>query len=98
MYPLSQLLTVASKLITKHLKQYCEGITRNTGVNCFWTFNSATEVLTKFKILNRWLGISIASIFPLYIPHDLLQHSISQLIRGITGAKYLVIKNDGGAY
>ena len=32
------------------------------------------------------------------MPHDLLLHSISQLIREVYGDKYLVIKSDGGAY
>ena len=35
--PLSKLLTYmySLKLVAKHFKQYCEGITRNTGINCF---------------------------------------------------------------
>ncbi|MGJ8945982.1 hypothetical protein AB9K17_24130, partial [Salmonella enterica subsp. enterica serovar Kentucky] len=42
--PLSQLLTSSLKLITAHFKQYCEGITRNTGVNCFWIIDNVVEV------------------------------------------------------
>ena len=49
--PLSQLLTSSLKLITKHFKQYCEGIARNTGVNCFWIIDNATEVLKNSKKL-----------------------------------------------
>ena len=45
--PLSQLLTSSLKLITTHFKQYCEGIARNTGVNCFWIIDNAAEVLKK---------------------------------------------------
>ena len=104
--PLSQLLTCSLKLITKHYKQYCEGISRNTGVNCFWIIDNATEVLTRLKKLNRAKMAKHFDSFDfstLYtnIPHDLLLHSISQLIREayrIRGAKYLVIKSDGGAY
>ena len=46
---LSQLLTCSLKLVTKHFKQYCEGITRNTGVNCFWIIDNATEVQINSK-------------------------------------------------
>ena len=47
--PLSKLLTCSLKLVTKHFKQYCEGITRNTGINCFWIIDNAVEVLKKLK-------------------------------------------------
>ena len=104
--PLSQLLTSSLKLITKHFKQYCDGITRNTGVNCFWIIDNATEVLKKLKKVNRTKGAKHFDSFDfstLYtnIPHDLLLESIGQLISEayrIRGAKYIVIKSDGTAY
>ena len=39
--PLSQVLTSSLKLITN---QYCEGITWNTGVSCFWIIDNAAKV------------------------------------------------------
>ena len=51
--PLSKLLTYSLKLVAEHFKQYCEGITRNTGINCFWIIDNAVDVLTKFKKFNR---------------------------------------------
>ena len=104
--PLSQLLTSSLKLITIHFKQYCAGIARNTGVNCFWIINNAAEVLKKLKKLNRTKGARHFDSFDfstLYtnIPHDLLLDSISQLISEayrIRGAKYLVVQGDGTAY
>lgn len=41
--PLSQLLTTALKLVTQHFKEYCGGIARNTGVNCFWITDNSKE-------------------------------------------------------
>ena len=104
--PLSQLLTSSLKLITTHFKQYCEGIARNTGVNCFWIIDNATEVLKKLKKVNRTKGARHFDSFDfstLYtnIPHDLLLDSISQLISEayrIRGAKYLIVQGDGTAY
>ena len=104
--PLSQLLTSSLKLITKHFKEYCEGIARNTGVNCFWIIDNATEVLQKLKKLNRTKRAKQFDSFDfstLYtnIPHDLLLDSIGKLIKEayrIRGAKYLVIKNNSTTY
>ena len=88
-----------------HFKQYCEGITRNTGVNCFWIIDNATEVLKKLKKVNRTKGARHFGSFDfstLYtnIPHNLLD-SISQLISEayrIRGAKYLIVQGNGTAY
>ena len=104
--PLSQLLTSSLKLITKHFKEYCEGIARNTGANSFWIIDNAAEVLQKLKKLNRTKRAKQFNSFDfstLYtnIPHDLLLNSIGELVREayrLRGAKYLVIKNNGTAY
>ena len=104
--PLSKLLTYSLKLVAKHFKQYCEGITRNTGINCFWIIDNAVDVLTKFKKLNRTkaakhFGSYDFSTLYTAISHDLLLDNISQLIReaySIRGAKYVIIKKDGKAY
>ena len=42
--PLSKLLTHCLRLILKHYKEYCKGIERRTGVNCFWVINNSIEV------------------------------------------------------
>ena len=34
--PLSCLLTICLSTIIKHFQEYCNGIFRNTGINCFW--------------------------------------------------------------
>ena len=45
--PLSKLLISSLKPITKHFKQYYEGIAQNTGVNYFWIIDNTMEVLKK---------------------------------------------------
>ena len=39
-------------LLTTILKEYCAGIFRNTGVNCFWVINNAQLVLQSMHALN----------------------------------------------
>ena len=51
--PLSKLLTSCLYLIIQHFKEYNEGITRNSGANCFWIINSSTQVLNKLSKLNN---------------------------------------------
>ena len=105
-HALSQLLTLSLRLITKHFEQYCEGITRNTGVNCSWIIDNATEFLKKTlrsecKEGARHFNSFNFSTFYTNIPHDLLLDSISQLISEaykIRGAKYLVVQSDSTAY
>ena len=104
--PLSQLLTSCLKLVTQHFKEYCEGIARNTGVNCFWIIDNSVEVLRKLSKLNRTRRAEHFDSFDfstLYtnIPHDLLLQSIEQLISEayrLRGATYLIVKEDGTAY
>ena len=104
--PLSRLLTSSLKLVTKHFKEYCEGIARNTGVNCFWIIDNAIEVMHVLKKINKTRGARHFDSFDfstLYtnIPHNLLLNSIGELIKEafrIRGANYLVVKNNGAAY
>ena len=41
---LSKLLTHCLQLILKQCKEYCKGIERRTGVNCFLVISNSTEV------------------------------------------------------
>ena len=100
--PLSQLLTSSLKLITKHFKEYCEGIARNTGANSFWIIDNAAEVLQKHrtKRAKQFDSFDFSTLYT-NIPHDLLLNSIGELVREayrLRGAKYLVIKSNGTAY
>ena len=56
---LSSILTSCFKTILIHYKQYCEGIYRHTGVNCYWVIDNSKEVLDigciiliRFQVLN----------------------------------------------
>ena len=50
---LSQLLNACLNLTVKHYKEYCAGIARNTGGNCFWIIDNSMQVLSKLKRLNK---------------------------------------------
>ena len=50
--PLSRLLTSCLSLILTHFKEYCEGIFRNTGVNCFWVTNNSQQVIDSLHSIN----------------------------------------------
>ena len=62
-------------------KQYCNGIYKNTGVNCFWIINNSKEVLDRLQNINK---NSRATSFDSYdfatlytnIPHDALKNNI----------------------
>ena len=43
--PLSTLLTTCLTALLVHFEEYCVGICRNTGINCFWVINNAQSVL-----------------------------------------------------
>ena len=50
---LSALLTSCFKTIITHFKQYCNGIYKHTGVNCFWIINNSKEVLDRLQNINK---------------------------------------------
>ena len=45
------LLVLKSYLYIK--KQYCSGIYKNTGVNCFWIIDNSMEVIDRLRNINR---------------------------------------------
>ena len=74
---LSTLLTYCFTTITNHFKQYCEGIFRKTGVNCFWIIHNSQPVLTTIQNLNATTKpkyFNSFAFFTLYtnIPHGSL--------------------------
>ena len=105
--PLSRLLTACLTTIMIHFKEYCDGIFRNTGVNCFWIINNSQQVLSSLSYLNK---VSRAKHFDSFdfttlytnIPHDTLKTNLGALIEEafkVRGAKYLSInKRNGAAY
>ena len=79
--PLSRLLTAGLTTIMIHFKEYCDGIFRNTGVNCFWIINNSQQVLSSLFYLNK---VSRAKHFDSFdfttlytnIPHDTLKDEL----------------------
>ena len=103
---LSSLLTSCFKTILIHYKQYCEGIYRHTGVNCYWVIDNSKEVLDRLHNINK---VSGAKCFDSYdfatlytnIPHDGLKSNIRNLVREaykVRGAKYLIVDRHGKAH
>ena len=103
---LSTLLTYCFTTITNHFKQYCEGIFRNTGVNCFWIINNSQQVLTTIQNLNATTKPKCFNSFDfstLYtnIPHGSLKSNLCELIREafkVRGASYLIVDKNGKAH
>ena len=103
---LSKLLTSCLKLITKHYKQYCNGIYCKTGVNCFWIIDNSQQVLSAS---NRIYYFSTARHFDSYdfstlytsIPHAALKEAPETLVREayrVRDSEYIVADTDGNAY
>ena len=103
---LSSLLASCFKTIITHFKQYCQGIYKNTGVNCFWIIENSKEVLDRLRTINE---TSIAKSFDSYdfatlytnIPHVALKKNIGELVQEayrVRGAKYLLINTHGEAH
>ena len=103
---LSSLLTSCFKTILIHYKQYCSGIYKNTGVNCFWIIDNSMEVLDRLRNINRTSRAKSFDSFDfstLYtnIPHEALKTNIRNLIREafkVRGSKYLIVSKDGKAH
>ena len=81
--PLSKLLTHCLQLILKHYKEYCKGIERRTGVNCFWVINNSTEVTNTLDKLRHARALDSFDFSTLYtnIPHSQLKTRMEELIR-----------------
>ena len=92
--PLSRLLTACLTTIMIHFKEYCDGIFRNTGVNCFWIINNSQQVLSSLSYLNKVSRAKRFDFTTLYtnIPHDTLKTNLGTLIEEafkVRGATYL---------
>ena len=102
----TSLLTSCFKTILIHYKQYCSGIYKNTGVNCFWIIDNSMEVLDRLRNINRTSRAKTFDSFDfctLYtnIPHEALKTNIRNLIREafkVRGSKYLIVSRDGKAH
>ena len=81
--PLSKLLTHCLRLILKHYREYCKGIEKRTGVNCFWVINNSTEVTNTLDKLRHARALDSFDFSTLYtnIPHSQLKTRMEELIR-----------------
>ena len=62
--------------------EYCEGINRCTGVNCFWIINNSTDVLRKLGSIHHARSMNTFDFNTHYtnIPNDMLKTHIKSLI------------------
>ena len=60
---LSSLLASCFQTILIQYKEYCEGIYRHTGVNCYWIVDNSKEVLDRLHNINN---VSHATCFDSY--------------------------------
>ena len=101
--PLSTLLTTCLTALLVHFEEYCAGICRNTGINCFWVINNAQSVLHSLYTLNCTLdgrSLDTFDFSTLYtsIPHHSLKLTIKSLIEEafrVRGALYICITRRG---
>ena len=79
--PLSKLLTHCLKLILKHYKEYCKGIERRTGVNCFWVINNSTKVTNTLDKLRHARALDSFDFSTLYTntPHSQLKTRMEEV-------------------
>ena len=104
--PLSGLLTTCLSTVLNHFKEYCCGISRNTGINCFWIVTNSQHVLDMVHHTNMYScakHLDTYDFSTLYtsIPHDSLKHNIRKLIVEafkVRGAQYLAISKKGSGY
>ena len=95
--PLSRLLTGCLSLVMTHFREYCEGIFKNTGVNCFWIINNSQQVVNTLQNINitstaKHMDSYDFSTLYTSIPHASLKNNINILIDEafkVRGAQYL---------
>ena len=103
---ISSLLTACLHTVTLHFKEYCNGILRNSGINCFWIVNNSLQVLSLLSTLNessKVKHLDTFDFFTLYtkIPHDSLKCNLKVLINEafrVRGARFLTVNRQGVAY
>ena len=104
--PLSSLLTACLHTVTLHFKEYCNGILRNSGINCFWIVNNSLQVLSLLSTLNDGSKVKHLDTFDfatLYtnISHESLKCNLKVLINEafkVRGTRVLTVNRQGVAY
>ena len=104
--PLSSLLTACLHTVTLHFKEYCNGILRNSVINCFWIVNNSLQVLSLLSTLNVGSKVKHLDTFDfatLYtnIPNESLKCNLKVLVNEafrVRGAGFLAVNRQGVAY
>ena len=80
MKPLSKLLTRVLQLVLTHYKEYCAGIERRTGVNCFWVVGNSSQVLDQMQKIHKAYALDFSMLYT-NIPHTQLKQRMEKLVR-----------------
>ena len=101
--PYPSTLTSCLTTVTVHFQEYCEGIFKNTGVNCFWIIKNSQQVLHNLQKINdtsKAYHFDSFDFSTLYtsIAHPSLINTLVKEAYTIRGAKYLNITRQGIAY
>ena len=72
--------------LSRHFKQYCNGIYCKTGVNCFWIIDNSQQILSalsKIKYFSTAKHLDSYDFSTLYtsIPHTSLKEALTSLIK-----------------
>ena len=73
-------------MVSRHFKQYCNGIYCKTGVNCFWIIDNSQQVLSALSKINyfstaKHLDSYDFSTLYTSIPHTSLEEALTSLIK-----------------
>ena len=73
-------------MVSRHFKQYCNGIYCNTGVNCFWIIDNSQQVLSALSKINYFSTAKHLDSYDfstLYTssPHTSLKEALTSLIK-----------------
>ena len=104
--PLSGLLTSCLSIVLTHFREYCDGISKNTGINCFWIVDNSQQVINILRDINtsaKAKHFDSYDFSTLYtsIPHGSLKANIQTLIEEafkVRGASYISLSKSGKCY
>ena len=92
--PLSKLLTTCLSMVSRHFKQYCNGIYCKTGVNCFWIIDNSQQVLSALSKINYFYTAKHLDFSTLYtsIPHTSPKEALTSLIKVVGNPRGTITK------
>ena len=93
-------------MVSRHFRQYCNGIYCKTGVNCFWIIDNSQQILSALSKINyfstaKHLDSYDFSTLYTSIPHTSLKEALTSLIKEAYKVRdniYLVVDTRGKVF